>query len=233
MRSMKTLALGTIVLLLFPGSSYAQKRDVSFKAADGVELKGSFYAPERGGPALLLLGNCTAERQAYDTVATMLRSAGYVVFTVDLPRVDKASADVDSAIAFMKTQPTVNARALAVVGAGQCGASQAVGASERHPEIRTVVLLSGGADANGEAFIKKSANLPVLGVASADDQKAVASVKKTISASANPYSRADMPEGAGHGVVMFDKYPDLAADVVLWFRANLPVGGYGLPPALK
>lgn len=30
---------------------------------------------------------------------------------------------------------------------------------------------------------------------------------------------------------MFAKQLDLEADIVIWFRANLPVAGYGLPPA--
>ena len=33
--------------------------------------------------------------------------------------------------------------------------------------------------------------------------------------------------------VMFAKQQDLEADIVIWFRANLPVAGYGLPPAIR
>ena len=32
---------------------------------------------------------------------------------------------------------------------------------------------------------------------------------------------------------MFAKHQDLETDIVIWFRKNLSVGGYGLPPAIK
>jgi hypothetical protein len=32
---------------------------------------------------------------------------------------------------------------------------------------------------------------------------------------------------------MFAKEPDLQADIVIWFRKNLPVGGYSVLPAVK
>ena len=63
--------------------------------------------------------------------------------------------DVDAALTFLTSQSTVNNRALGVVG-GSCGVNQAVQASRRHPEIRTIVLLSGGTDADGEAHVKSS-----------------------------------------------------------------------------
>jgi dienelactone hydrolase len=65
---------------------------------------------------------------------------------------DKMSADVDAALKFLSSQSLVNGTLLGVVG-GSCGVNQAVHAAQRHPEIRTVVLLSGDTDVDGEAFI--------------------------------------------------------------------------------
>ena len=42
-----------------------------------------------------------------------------------------------------------------------------------------------------------------------------------------------MLKDAGHAAFMFEKEPDLQADIVIWFRSNLAVGGYGLPPTIK
>jgi dienelactone hydrolase len=126
----------------------------------------------------------------------------------------------------------VNTRALGVVG-GSCGVNQAVQASRRHPEIRTMVLLSGGTDAQGEAHIKSSPKIPVLGAASEEDRDAAASIRKIVALSANADSRVEMFKDAGHAASMFAKQPDLEADIVIWFRSNLPVAGYGLPPAIK
>jgi hypothetical protein len=42
-----------------------------------------------------------------------------------------------------------------------------------------------------------------------------------------------MFKNAGHAASMFDKEPDLEADIVLWFRKHLPVAGYGALPAQR
>jgi dienelactone hydrolase len=140
--------------------------------------------------------------------------------------------DVDTALMFLTSQATVNSNALGVIGA-DCGANQAVHAAERHPTVRTLVLISGAADASGEAFIKNSPKIPILGVASEEDQQAAAAVKKAVDMSPDTYSRLEMFKGAGHGASIFAKEPDLGADIVIWLRTNLPIGGYGLPPTIK
>lgn len=96
-----------------------------------------------------------------------------------------------------------------------------------------MVLLSGGTDAQGEAHIKSSPKIPVLGAASEEDRDAAASIRKIVALSANADSRVEMFKDAGHAASMFAKQPDLEADIVIWFRSNLPVAGYGLPPAIK
>ena len=140
--------------------------------------------------------------------------------------------DVDAALKFLSAQPTVINRALGVVG-GSCGVNQAVQASRRHPEIRTLVLLSGSTDAASEAHIRNSPVLPIFGAASSEDTDAAAAIKKIVGLSAHPDSRVKMFKDAGHAASMFAKQLDLEADIVIWFRANLPVAGYGLPPAIR
>ena len=84
-------------------------------------------------------------------------------------------ADVDAALKFLTSQDNVNSNALGVVG-GDCGSNQAVHAAERHPTVRTLVLMSGGTDAGGEAFIKNSPKIPILGIASEEDIEGAAAV---------------------------------------------------------
>jgi len=248
---MKTLLLVSIVILLFTTASLAEKKDVSFNAADGFALKGTLYSAEKGGPGILLLHQCNADRQIYDNLATMLSTAGYNVLTFDFRGfggskaggytnftaerqkiVERMPGDVDSALNVLTSESTVNKRALGVVG-GSCGVNQAVQAGRRHPEIRTLVLLSGGTDAQGEAYIKNSARIPILGAASDEDTNAAAAIKKIVGLSTNRDSHVEMFKGAGHAASMFAKQPDLEADIVIWFSSNLPIGGYGLPPAIK
>jgi dienelactone hydrolase len=248
---MKTLSVLVALLLLGTVESSGEQRDVRLTAADGFSLEGTFHSAEKGGPGILLLHQCNADRHIYDQLATMLNVAGYNVLTFDFRGfggsragafkdfaaarqsvVERMPGDVDTALKFLTAQSTVNGRALGVVG-GSCGVNQAVQASRRHPEIRTIVLLSGGTDAQGEAHIKGSPNLPVFAAASEEDADAAASIRKIVGLSTNSYSRVEMFQGAGHAASMFAKQPELEADIVIWFRSNLPVAGYGLPPAIR
>ena len=240
-----------VLLLLASVQSRGEQRDVRFTAPDGFSLEGSFHPAEKGGPGILLLHQCNADRRIYDQLATMLHAAGYNVLAFDFRGfggsragaftdfvatrarvIERMPGDVDAALKFLTAQGTVNGRALGVVG-GSCGVNQAVHASRRHAEIRTLVLLSGGTDAEGEAHIKSSPSLPVFGAASDEDTDAAASIKKIVGLSANSYSHMAMFKDAGHAASMFAKQPDLEADIVIWFRSNLPVAGYGLPPAIR
>ena len=225
---MKPFALVSIVILLVAARAHAEQRQVSVTASDGFALQGSYFPAEKGGPGILLLHQCDADHRIYDQLATMLNVAGYNVLSIDW----RGPGDVDAALTFLGAQPTVIARALGVVG-GSCGVNQAVQASRRHPEIRTLVLLSGGTDAQGEAHIKSAAALPVFGAASEEDTDAAAAIRKIVGLSAHPDSRTEIFTDAGHAAAMFARQQDLEADIVIWFRANLPVAGYGLPPAIR
>jgi len=248
---MKPLLLVSLVTLLFVAAAHAEQRQVSVTAGDGFALQGNYYSAEKGGPGILLLHQCNADRRIYDQLAAMLNVAGYNVLTIDWRgfggsragaftdfRVQRQKiqelmpGDVDAALKFLSAQPSVINRAIGVVG-GSCGVNQAVQASRRHSEIRTLVLLSGGTDAQGEAHITRSATLPIFGAASEEDTDAAAAIKKIVGLSAHRDSRVEMFKDAGHAASMFAKQLDLEADIVIWFRANLPVAGYGLPPAIR
>jgi dienelactone hydrolase len=226
--------LTAMIVVLGVTAPVAESADVSFKAADGVDLKATFHAMARGGPAILLLHQCNADRRIYDQLANMLNVAGYNVLALDFRQGgrDRWPGDVDAAINFLTSQGTVNPRALGVVG-GSCGVSQAIHAARRHAAVRTLVLLSGGTDTEGEVYVKDSPRLPILGIASEEDTDAAASIRKVVGLSGNRDSRVEMLKDAGHAASMFSKQPELQADIVIWFRSNLPPGGYGLPPAIK
>jgi dienelactone hydrolase len=241
----KNLWILPIVLSLFTAVSLAEKKDVTIAADDGFSLKATFYSPGKSGPGILLLHQCNADGQIYDNLGNMLSAAGYNVLALDFRGFggsknaqysnltssrDKMPADVDAALKFLSSQPLVNGTLLGVVG-GSCGVNQAVQAARRHPEIRTLVLLSGGTDADGEAFIKNSTKMPIFGAASEEDTNAAAAIKKIVGFSANKDSQLNMFKDSGHAASMFAKQPDLEADIVIWFRKNLPVAGYGTAPS--
>lgn len=244
---MKKLWLASIFLISFAITSFAEKKDVTINTGDGFALKGSFYTVGKAGPGILLLHQCNADRQIYDNLATMLSVAGYNALTLDFRGFgasksgeyadfasqrqkiqEKWPGDVDAALKFLGDQNGVNKTTLGVVG-GSCGVNQAIQASRRHPEVRTLVLLSGGTDAEGETYIKSAAKVPIFGAASEEDTNAAASIKKIVGLSANRESQLTMLKNAGHAASMFAKQPDLEADIVIWFRSNLPVAGYASP----
>ncbi|PYU21623.1 MAG: hypothetical protein DMG32_20070 [Acidobacteria bacterium] len=247
----KTLWSVTLLMMFFAIGARAEKQDVTFRAADGFTLKGTFYSAQKPGPGLLLLHQCDGNRLLYDHLATMLNTAGYNVLAFDFRGfggsqageytdsaaqrqkiMDQMPGDVDAALSFLTSQSTVNPRALGIVAA-DCAVNQAVHAARRHPAIRTLVLLSGGTDAEGEAYIKDSPKVPILGVASDEDSAAAAATKKLVALSTNSDSQLEMFTNAGHAASIFVKQPDLEPDIVIWFISNLPLAGYGLPPAIK
>lgn len=230
---MRTAIVACALSLLAASTAAAQGKPVSFSGPDGFTLKGTFYTTGKGGPGILLLHQCNADSRIYADLGTMLSTAGYNALAFDYrPGGDLRPDDVDAALKFLTSQSTVNPRALGVV-AGSCGVNQAIQAARRHEQIRTLVLLSGGTDAAGEAHVKGAANLPILGMASEEDTNAAAAIRKVVALSSHQSSRVDMLKDAGHAASMFEKQPDLQADIVIWFRSNLPIGGYGMPPAIR
>jgi dienelactone hydrolase len=236
-----------ILVLLATTLVAAEKKEVTIPADDGFALKGTLYSAGKTGPGILLLHQCNADRQIYDNLGTMLSAAGYNALTLDFRGFggskdaqykdiassrDKMPGDVDAALKFLSSDSLVNKTVLGVIG-GSCGVNQAIQAARRHPEIKTLVLLSGGTDAEGEAFIKSSAKMPIFGAASEEDTNAAASIKKIVGLSTNRDSQLTMLKDAGHAASMFAKQPELEADIVIWFRMNLPVSGYAVLPSLK
>jgi dienelactone hydrolase len=243
--------LALTIVFVAVESTAASKGEVSFAAPDGFSLKGTFYSAGKAGPGILLLHQCNADHQVYDQLGTMLSTAGYNVLAFDFRGfgnsksgeytdfqkqrqkiIEKMPGDVDAAFTFLTSQEFVNSNALGIV-AGSCGVNQGIHAAQRHPTVRTLVLLSGATDADGEAFIKNSPKMTIFGVASEEDKAPAESIKKIVGLSTNKSSALQMLKDAGHAAFMFEKEPDLQADIVIWFRSNLAVGGYGLPPTIK
>src|SRR5947209_11598328 len=225
----KMLFVFLIILLAALECVAAGKAEVSFAAPDGFMLKGTFFSAGKPGPGLLLLHQCNADRKVYDQLGTMLSTAGYNVLSFDFrgfgdskgqKAMEKMPTDVDAAFTFLTSQEFVNSNALGIV-AGSCGVNQAIQAARRHPTVRTLVLLSGGTDAEGEAFIKNSPKIPIFGAASEEEKGPDESIKKIVKLSPNRSSQLQMFKDAGHAAFMFEKQPDLQADIVIWFRSNL------------
>jgi dienelactone hydrolase len=216
-------------------------RVVDLTATDGTKLKATFFSAGKPGPGVLLLHQCNGQRKGWDGLAMQLSAAGISVLTLDyrgygesegkapkdLPQAEgmkvlneKWPSDLDVAYSYLVSQPGVNAH---VVGAGgaSCGVNQAIHLAIRHPEVKSLVLLSGNADREGRKFLSASEKMPVLLSAADDDGAAVELMKWLYSLSTNPGSKLlEYPNG-GHGVDIFPVHKELPASIVDWYVQTL------------
>ena len=234
-----------VALLILEVHCVAQQvtapRVVDLTATDGTKLKATFFPAGKPGPGVLLLHQCNQQRKGWDGLATQLATAGISVLTLDyrgygdsegkapkdLPPAEGAKVlnekwpgDVDVAYRYLVSQPGVDAH---VVGAGgaSCGVNQSIHLAIRHPEVKSLVLLSGNADREARQFLTASEKMPLLLSAAKDDDGAVELMEWLYSLSPNPGSKfLEYPDG-GHGVNIFAAHKDLPVQIVDWYMQTL------------
>jgi dienelactone hydrolase len=241
-RSISTWAGAALTIALLPAGSAAQppSEDVTLKAADGVTLKATYYSPRKPGPGIVLLHQCNRDRKAWAAFAEAAVARGYHVIAPDfrgfgesqgerldsLPQqqasivAQKWPGDVDAAYAWLVAQEGVDKERIAAAGAS-CGVNQAVLLARRHPQVRTVMLLSGPVTQPGREYLRESPWLPVLAAASRDDGNALDTMRWTLGWSRNPSNRLVEYKAAGHGTEMFSEEKGLQPLMIDWLEAQL------------
>ena len=241
MPSVQRVGLCAIATLMAASASAAADKvaTVSLKASDGTLLKGSYYAAAQPGPGLLLLHQCNRDRSAWAAFATDAAARGYHVFALDYrgygesegrrfenyqeqgPVIqEKWPGDVDAAFAFLTSQPGVDKARIGAAGAS-CGVNQAVQLARRHPEVRTVVLLSGGIQPDAREYVRRTTAMPVLTAASLDDGNIVQTMRWISDLSPHAASRYVEYKAAGHGTDMFKVEAGLQPMMLDWFDKHL------------
>jgi hypothetical protein len=130
--------------------------------------------------------------------------------------------DIDMAFQYLVSQPGVK-RDMIGAGGASCGVNQSIQLAERHPDVRALVLLSGGTDRAGRLFLQSSKNLPVFTSAADDDPFGnVAEIMQWLfSVSPNPAGRFAHYAKGGHGADMFAANKELPDVITEWFAATL------------
>jgi pimeloyl-ACP methyl ester carboxylesterase len=219
-------------------------RDATLAAADGIQLKATYYPAAKPGPAVLLLHMCNTTRKSWEPLAPQLAAAGIHALAIDyrgfgesggdpfdtMPPLeaqkvvnDKWPSDVDAAYAFLVAQAGVDKARIGAAG-GSCGVNQAVQLARRHPEIRSLVLLAGPADAKGLEFIEQTHWLPIFAAAAADDQydaHAPELMEWMLALSGNPRNKFSGFKDGRHGTEIFGPHPELPNQIVAWYVDTL------------
>lgn len=211
-------------------------------AADGIKLKVSFFAAAKPGPGVLLLHQCNRQRKIWDGLALQLVAAGINVLTLDLrgfgesggdplakltPQQAQAEqakwpSDIDVAFQFLQAQPGVQKDVIGVGGAS-CGVNNSVQTARRHPEVKSLVLLSGNTDLNGREFLRKAGSPPVFFAVADDDEfpLSILAIEWMYALDANPGKKFEHYAIGGHGADMFPYHPDLPKMIVDWYVTTL------------
>ena len=242
---MTRLALALIVGFVLSGvdaSAAMQKKDVDIKAADGVNLKGTYFSPGGAGPAILLLHQCNMDRHAWDGLANDLASAGFHVLTLDYrgygdsgdktedPAQRKIAqskwpGDVDIAFEYLLAQQGVDKGRLAAGGAS-CGVGQSSALASRRPQIKVLLELSGTPSAESLAYVSNTPALAVFGAAAEGDETPAKNIRALLGASKNEHSMLKMYPGKEHGVPLFAVNAELQPMVVNWLKTQLAHSGH-------
>ena len=238
-------ALAAALLLLLAGAGTAAADSVTgtpavLAAPDGAKLAATYYSAGRPGPGILLCHQCNMDRKSWNGLAEKLAKAGFHVLTIDyrgfgesagarhndLPNDQRAKlvqqvwpGDLDVAYKYLAAQPGVTG----VTGAGgaSCGVNNSIQLSRRHPEIKSLVLLSGNTDKAGRDHLKTKSSPPLLLAAADDDGNAVQLMEVLDAASNNPTNRFVEYKTGGHGAAMFVPHPELPDQIVAWYDATL------------
>jgi len=221
----------------------AAGRSVDLTASDGTKLKASYFSTDKPGPGVLLLHQCNRQRKVWDGLAQQLAAAGINVLTLDyrgfgesegdrfdkLPpqqagqlMADKWPGDIDAAFQYLISQPGVT-RDMIGVGGASCGVNNSIQTARRHPEVKSLVVLSGNTDINGRQFLRHSANLPVFFAVADDDEfpPSIVAIEWLYTVTSNPGKKFVHYATGGHGADMFGVHPELPSLIVDWFVVTL------------
>ena len=230
------------IALLCAAPAMCGQRVVDLTAADGTKLKATYFDPGKPGPGVLLLHQCNRDRKVWDGLATQLSGAGLHVLTVDnrgfgesggtphdqnsqaeegKVETEKWPGDFDVAIAYLESQSGVTRGAIGAGGAS-CGVNNSVQLARRHPEVISLVLLSGPTNLDGRSYLRNAAKTPVFFAAADDDEfGSNTEIGWLYALTSNPGKKYVRYAKGGHGADMFPVHPELPGLIADWYVTTL------------
>jgi dienelactone hydrolase len=209
--------------------------NVDLTTSDAVNLKATYYPPKNStvkADAILLLHEAYEDRSVWDAFARAAQERGYAVLALDLRGHGQSGGektfdrsmdqDVDAALAWLKASPAVNGSRMGIVGAS-LGANLALRGGARHPEIKSVILLSPGMllwQIGIDQAIVDYGPRPLLLVASKEDAFPAGTVQ-TLNDQALGTHQLQIYPGAEHGTRMMGPHPDLIPLMLDWLQKTI------------
>ncbi len=231
----------------------AKEKVVDLTAADGTRLKATYFSAGKPGPGVLLLHQCNRDRQAWYGLADQLVAAGINVLALDyrgfgesggvphqkatqpeaIAEQTKWPDDIDIAFRYLQSQPGVAHDTIGVSGAS-CGVGNSLTAAMRHPEVRSMVLLSGNTNYVGRQFLRNDNKVPAFFAYADDDEfpPSALSVQWLYFITADPGKKLVHYANGGHGTEIFQAHPELMAAITEWYVTTL-IKTPGQAPAAK
>jgi tetratricopeptide (TPR) repeat protein len=255
----KRLALAVFIVAISANASRAQQsqstapRTVDLKATDGTQLKATFFPTPNPGPGVLLFHQSNRTRTSWGDVPRQLAAAGINTLAIDERGYGESGgkkeageqfhdADLDLAFGFLVSQPQVQRDAIGAAGAGWLGVDDSVETARLHPEVKSLVLISGETLLPQLRFLRQASNLPGLFIVSDDDEypPTVEAMEWLYDCSSSPGKRfihyygpkapwlwyetsnaSKVPATGSHGTDLFQRHPELPATIVDWFVTTL------------
>jgi dienelactone hydrolase len=219
----------------------AQVEDVVLTSADGWELHGTRWLPERDRPApgVVLLHSGRSDRAVFSRLERLLAERGFAVLNLDwrgrgrstnrgtymaLDAEERAAGWRDAAAAFdyLAACPGVDPDLLAGVGVVH-GAEHAVRAAVDDRRVRALVVLTGYRPADpAESTYLTSPSVDVLYVTSTAHTITSAAMRSLYEASAGRHTRYVEYPGGAIGYQLFDLDPGLEPAITDWLTEVLP-----------
>lgn len=242
---------GTLTCCILPGLLLAaaavslaasKEKVVDLTAADGTKLKATYFSAGKPGPGVLLLHQCNRDRQGWYGLADQLAAAGINVLALDyrgfgesggvphekatqpeaMAEQAKWPGDIDVAFHYLQSQPGV-LRDIIGVGGASCGVGNSIATAMRHPEVRSMVLLSGNTNYVGRQFLRNDNKVPAFFAYADDDEfpPTVLSIQWLYFLTADPGKKLVHYSNGGHGTEIFQAHPELMASITEWYVTTL------------
>ncbi len=246
---------GSLLVLLFLSAlpALATERTVDLTAPDGTLLKGTYFSAGKPGPGVLLLHQCNRERKVWDGLAQQLSAAGLNVLTFDYRGFGESGGeperkltpaqigaqrakwpnDIEAAYRYLVSQPDVNKDVIGVGGAS-CGVDNSLQLAVRHPEVQSLVLLSGLCNRAGRQYLRDTTSPPAFFAAADDDEfpGTVTMIEWQYNIAGNPGKEYVHEKTGNHGTDMFVAHPKLMKQITQFYVTTL-ITTPGHAPVLK